>query len=142
MNFKTLIKRPGAYAKVACLKAINVMRSQIYKGNEVICDICSWNGKQFFNGKCPNCNSLPRTRLIPFSLRYFDMIEEGLSILHIAPNLNEYNYVLNNFSDNFESARLILGIFYYVSYSSHSFSFLKSSAQSDLFIDIIECSGV
>ena len=97
MNFKTLIKRPDAYAKVACLKVINLMRSKIYKGNAVVCDICKWKGKQFFKGKCPNCNSLPRTRLIPFSLRHFKIIEGELKILHIAPNLNEYHYILNNF---------------------------------------------
>jgi len=99
MKLIKVIKNPMAYASAALNKTKNVFRTQFYKGDTVYCEICKWNGKQFFKGKCPNCNSLPRTRLIPFSLRHFDLIDSGLKILHIAPNINEYYYVLNNFPD-------------------------------------------
>ncbi|MDU8885461.1 class I SAM-dependent methyltransferase [Yeosuana sp. MJ-SS3] len=35
--------------------------------------------------------------MIPFSLQYFGLIKKNLKILHIAPNVNEYNYVKSNF---------------------------------------------
>src|SRR5690606_6249812 len=33
-----------------------------------------------------------RTRLVPYSLDYFHLIENESKILHIAPNINEFNY--------------------------------------------------
>jgi SAM-dependent methyltransferase len=52
---------------------------------------------QFFNEKCPKCNSISRIRLIPFSLKYFGLIQKNINLLHIAPNANEYNYVKTSF---------------------------------------------
>lgn len=99
MNFNNLIKNPKPYAIAASEKIKNKLRVYFSKGNKVLCEICNWNGNGFFNGKCPKCNSLPRTRLIPFSLQHFGLIKTNLSILHIAPNLNEYNYVKNSFQN-------------------------------------------
>src|SRR5690606_35926503 len=99
MNFKKLFKNPKPYAISALESVKRKLRVQLSKGNTVHCEICLWNGSQFFNGKCPKCNSLPRTRLIPFSLRHFNLIKSNLKILHIAPNLNEYNYVKNTFEN-------------------------------------------
>ncbi len=67
-----------------------------YQGENVICEMCDWKGRFFFNGRCPKCNSLPRTRLIPFSIKYFNLEEEMGNILHVAPNLSEYRYVSRN----------------------------------------------
>jgi SAM-dependent methyltransferase len=35
--------------------------------------------------------------LIPFSLKYFGLIQKNINLLHIAPNANEYNYVKTSF---------------------------------------------
>jgi predicted SAM-dependent methyltransferase len=42
---------------------------------------------------------MPRTRLVSFSLHYFDLIKSKLNVLHIGANVNEYRYVNNNFYD-------------------------------------------
>jgi SAM-dependent methyltransferase len=85
------------YLRVAINKVKNKYREIAYRGNTVKCDMCGWNGKQFFdNGRCPKCNSLARTRLIPFSIRYFNLEDKMKRILHIAPNKSEYFYILNN----------------------------------------------
>lgn len=99
MNFNNLIKNPKPYAIAASEKIKSKFRVYFSKGNKVHCEICDWHGTDFFKGKCPKCNSLPRTRLIPFSLRYFNLVKSNLNILHIAPNLNEYNYVKNTFQN-------------------------------------------
>lgn len=99
MNLINLIKTPKPYAIALIERAKRRLRTNMCKGNAVHCEICLWNGTQFFNGKCPKCNSLPRTRLVPFSLRYFNLVAPDLKILHIAPNLNEYNYILRTFEN-------------------------------------------
>lgn len=99
MNFKNLIKNPNAYLKVANQSYSRWMRTYIYKGNQVICENCSWHGKRFFNGECPKCKSLPRTRLIPFSLDYFKLSEPHLKVLHVAPNKTEYLGVKSKLKD-------------------------------------------
>jgi len=99
MNFGKIIKSPKRYFNIAFKKIKNQFRVYFYKGDNVFCDICKWNGKLFFNENCPNCNSLSRTRLIPFSLKYFKLIKKNLKILHIGPNINEYNYVKENFEE-------------------------------------------
>ncbi len=99
MNFQKLLSNPKPYVVAAIELIKRKFRVQFFKGNTVSCEICLWHGTQFFNGKCPKCNSLPRTRLIPFSLRHFKLIQKDLNILHIAPNLNEYNFVKNTFQD-------------------------------------------
>jgi len=99
MDFQKLIKTPKPYVIVALELIKRKLRTHLGQGNTVHCEICLWNGTQFYNGKCPKCNSLPRTRLIPFSLRHFNLIKSNLKILHIAPNLNEYNYVKSTFEN-------------------------------------------
>lgn len=99
MNLKNVIKNPKAYVLVAKKRTINFFRTNLFRGKKVICGICNWRGKLFFDEKCPNCNSLPRIRLVPYSLKYFDLIKNNLKILHIAPNINEYNYVKENFDE-------------------------------------------
>jgi SAM-dependent methyltransferase len=83
------------YLKVAINRVRNKYRVFAYKGTNVECEMCDWKGKQFFKGRCPKCNSLPRTRLIPFSIRHFHLENKMDNILHIAPNFAEYNFVLN-----------------------------------------------
>ena len=97
MNFRKLLKNPKPYAIASLELAKRKVWTNLRSGSVVHCEICLWNGTKFYNGKCPKCNSLPRTRLIPFSLQYFNLINNNLKILHIAPNLNEYNYVKNTF---------------------------------------------
>lgn len=99
MNLIKVIKNPKSFCYAALNKATNFYRAIFYKGDKVFCEICNWKGKLFFDGKCPKCNSLPRTRLVPFSLGYFDLIKPHLKILHIAPNIHEYNFIRKNFSE-------------------------------------------
>jgi len=99
MNLIKALKNPQVYFLIAKNKTTNFFRRAFYKGNQVICEICNWNGKKFFDGKCPNCNSLPRTRLIPFSIRYFSLKNINPKILHIAPNKNEYHFIKNNITE-------------------------------------------
>lgn len=96
MNLINVIKNPKPYFLVAIQKIKNNFRKHFYKGDNVICEICNWKWKFFFDGKCPNCNSLSRTRLVPFSLKHFDLKGTSPRILHIAPNKNEYNYIQKN----------------------------------------------
>ncbi|WP_432409998.1 class I SAM-dependent methyltransferase [Rasiella sp. SM2506] len=97
MNFVKLVKNPKPYFQEAIRKSTNLWHTYFNTGELVHCEICEWDGARFYNGKCPKCNSLPRTRLVPFSLRHFGLVKKNLTILHIAPNRNEYNYVKNNF---------------------------------------------
>lgn len=98
MKILKVLKSPGKYIKVALERVRNRWRSCVYRGEKVVCEICDWKGEFFFKGKCPNCNALPRTRLIPFALRYFNLVETNNKILHVAPNDNEFNYVKKAFS--------------------------------------------
>ncbi|MFC5195475.1 class I SAM-dependent methyltransferase [Bizionia hallyeonensis] len=84
------LKKPSAYLKVANQVFTRWIRTYAYRGSNVICENCSWQGTQFFEGECPNCKSLPRTRLIPFSIDYFDLAKTKLKVLHVAPNKTEY----------------------------------------------------
>ena len=70
MNLTKLIRNPKAYVLIAQKRIKNSIRAALYKGDSVLCEICHWKGSKFFNGHCPRCNSLPRTRLIPFTLIY------------------------------------------------------------------------
>src|SRR5690606_5304530 len=99
MDFQKLLKNPKPYAIAVLELTKRKLRIHLSRGSAVHCGICLWNGDQFFNGKCPKCNSLPRTRLIPFSLKHFGLIRGNQNILHIAPNLNEYNYVKDTFKN-------------------------------------------
>jgi len=97
MNLIFFKKKLKAYYIRLLKKVVNHYRSFFYKGVAVYCAICKWKGLQFFDKKCPRCNSMPRTRLVSFSLQYFDLIKSNLNVLHIGANLNEYNYIRNNF---------------------------------------------
>ncbi len=70
----------------------------ILRGNNVICEICGWHGKKFPHNKCPKCNSLARTRLIPFSINHFGVSKKDISLLHVAVNEPEYKYITTNFN--------------------------------------------
>ncbi len=93
MKIINVIKHPGAYLKIALLKANNLVRVVFMTGDRVCCQICGWKGNTFYKQKCPKCNSLPRTRLVPFSINYFNLLDSKSKILHIAPNVNEYQYL-------------------------------------------------
>lgn len=93
MNFKKLILNPKLYANIAYKRIRNRVRVLCYRGDLVVCEICNWQGKKFFEGCCPKCNSLPRTRLIPFSLAHFKLLNDTPKLLHVAPNVNEFNYI-------------------------------------------------
>ena len=70
-------------------KAILAIKKRLtiiaFHGSNVNCTICGWNGKRFVKNRCPKCNSLPRTRLIPFSVSFFDIPTKLSSILHVGP---------------------------------------------------------
>lgn len=85
------------YIKKYKEKIANTANIVILRGNNVICEICGWHGKKFPNNKCPKCNSLPRTRLIPFSINHFGVSKKEISLLHVAVNEPEYKYVTTNF---------------------------------------------
>ena len=106
MKLKRVLNNPNSYFFALKKLITNQFRSIFYSGNEVCCESCGWSGKQFFSGRCPNCNSLPRTRLIPFSLRFFDLLRENDSVLHIAPNISEYNFIKSKVSNNIKYDRL------------------------------------
>ena len=106
MNLIHFIKRPKAYFAALKQRLLRLWRSVAYKGDHVICGICGWKGQQFFDGKCPKCNSLPRTRLVPFSLDYFNLIHPYLNILHIAPNVHEYHFILKSIGEKARYDRL------------------------------------
>ena len=78
---------------MAFVRLRNLIRTLIYKGDSVHCQICNWKGRFYFNQKCPKCKSQERTRLVAYSLDYFNLIQSNLEILHIAPNINEFNFV-------------------------------------------------
>lgn len=99
MNLIKAIKNPKSYIKIGAERVKNSFHKYFYKGTNVYCTICTWEGKLFFNQKCPKCSSLARTRLVPFSLKHFGLIRTQLNILHIAPSMNEYNYVKKNFNN-------------------------------------------
>ncbi|REE24468.1 methyltransferase family protein [Winogradskyella pacifica] len=93
MNIRSLIKNPNNYIQKLKCRITRFVRVYKYSGDTVTCENCLWLGQFFFNGECPKCKSLPRTRLIPFSIDYFKLKSKNLSILHVAPNLTEYNGV-------------------------------------------------
>lgn len=68
-------------------------------GNSVYCESCNWKGKKFIDKKrCPKCNSLPRTRLVPYSFHYFNVNPNNKKVLHIAPNISEYKFMKGNYT--------------------------------------------
>ena len=69
----------------------STINSIYYKGDKVICLLCSWKGSEFINGKCPSCNSLPRQRMIPNCINIYK--PKNNFVLHVAPNLSEFFYV-------------------------------------------------
>lgn len=96
MNLKDLITSPKRYTTALLLKLKQYYRSIFYRGQAVLCELCNWNGTRFFDGKCPKCQSLPRTRLIPYALDFFKLSYSDSKLLHIAPNLNEYSFIKRN----------------------------------------------
>ena len=77
-------------------RALNFLWSKInsiyYSGNQSICGMCGWSG-YFLNNYCPKCKSLPRSRLLHYSLKSFD---KNKKILHVGPSKNEVMFVKGN----------------------------------------------
>ena len=70
----------------------------IHQGVRVLCPICTWRGRRFMaTGRCPQCNSLARTRLLPFALQRWGVTLDG-ALLHIGPNIDEIAYVVSRFT--------------------------------------------
>ena len=69
------------------------INSIYYSGDKVLCLNCTWNGNEFLNGRCPKCNSLPRTRFFAFCIKSY--YENYSSILHVSPNQSEFNFIKN-----------------------------------------------
>lgn len=90
----------GGYVKAGKSKLENYLNTILLNGNIVKCEMCGWNGIKFPKGRCPCCKSLPRTRLIHFSISHFDIPTTNVNILHVAPNKSEYNFINNYFSFN------------------------------------------
>lgn len=99
MHYKNSIDRYIKYSKTARRKALDYYRTWLFKGDKVHCECCGWKGKRFFEGVCPNCQARTRTRLIPFSLAYFKLLDGTPNILHVAPNKNEMFGVTSKLSD-------------------------------------------
>ena len=106
MNIRNFIKNPTGYFNKAIEIIVDKFHSKLYIGKIVTCQLCNWNGKRFFKGRCPKCRSLERTRLIPFSLNYFDLISEATELLHIAPNKSEFNFIENSYLNLIKYDRL------------------------------------
>ena len=81
---------------MAFVRLRNLIRTLIYKGDSVHCQICNWKGRFYFNQKCPKCYSVSRTRLIPYALNHFDLDKNDPYLLHIAPNKSEFGYIKDN----------------------------------------------
>lgn len=101
MNYKTInlkgfMKTVNKYRMAIMTKIQCHLNTILLKGNNVICEMCGWNGKYFPNNKCPKCNSYARTRLIPYSINFFNISNEKGSLLHIAPNISEFKFIKNN----------------------------------------------
>jgi SAM-dependent methyltransferase len=62
-------------------------------GSNVLCALCGWNGRSFYNKKCPKCNSFARHRLIPYSMSYFDLNFNQKVLLHVGPNMEESGWI-------------------------------------------------
>ena len=87
-----------SYVIAAIRRARNAARTVLYKGDTVTCLICKWEGSRFFEqGRCPKCGSLPRTRFLAYSLAYFGLDLGGASVLHVAPNKNEFSFISKNY---------------------------------------------
>lgn len=95
MDVNNFIINPRTYFKEFRKRLIRWRRTISAVGNDVLCECCLWEGIFFFNGECPKCQSLPRTRLIPFSIGYFNLHKVELKILHVAPNKTEYSGAIN-----------------------------------------------
>ena len=67
------------------------INSIYYSGEDVLCLNCSWSGTEFLNGRCPRCNSLPRTRFFAFCTKLY--YKDYSSILHVSPNHSEYIFI-------------------------------------------------
>ena len=70
-----------------------------HRGNAVECVICGWKGAEWWRAygvRCPRCSSLPRHRLLPYSIEYFGLPLDGQALLHIAPAASEQQWVLDH----------------------------------------------
>ena len=65
------------------------INSIYYSGDHNKCGMCGWSG-HFVNNYCPNCKSLPRNRLLHYSLKNFD---KNKKVLHVGPSKNEVTFV-------------------------------------------------
>lgn len=106
MDLRRILKNPRSYILAFKRSLLNSYRSKFFKGKHVKCNLCGWNGKRFFSRRCPKCNSLPRIRLIPYSLEYFRLLKDDKKILHIAPNINEFNFIQSKIASGIQYDRL------------------------------------
>jgi SAM-dependent methyltransferase len=85
------------YIRVAKKRVLNTIWKYWYRGNQVVCLVCDWQGEKFISGRCPSCDSLPRTRLISYLLKSLNVDLNKKSVLHIAPNMQEYNIIRSKY---------------------------------------------
>src|SRR5437867_2243918 len=73
---------------------------QVYSnaGRNVRCALCGWGGRNFPDKKCPKCSSLARHRLIPYSVRYFDLNFNQKVLLHVGPNVGESTWISKQYN--------------------------------------------
>lgn len=62
-------------------------------GDDVECELCGWKGGSFYNGRCPVCNSRPRTRLVPYAMRHFGLDSRDKVLFHLGPNKPETDWI-------------------------------------------------
>ncbi len=85
--------------------ALNEARRQIFlavnrNGASVMCLYCGWRGKHFYKAKqrCPQCDSLPRTRLIAYAVGHFGIHLNYADLMVIGPNIQEIVYLSTHFT--------------------------------------------
>jgi len=89
--------RIKSYYHNAKKRILNTIRKYRYRGNDVVCLVCDWHGKRFFSGRCPSCDSLPRTRLISYLLKTLSFDLNKKKVLHVAPNVQEYTILKSKY---------------------------------------------
>lgn len=85
--------------------AFSEVRRQVFlavnrNGKSVMCLQCGWRGKSFYKTqqRCPECDSLPRTRLIAYAIGHFSIQLNYADLMVIGPNIQEVVYLSTRFT--------------------------------------------
>jgi SAM-dependent methyltransferase len=109
-----MVAKPAAKSQIICRerkpiivlnkvkKAKNILFRRVFsmfqEGDQSYCPCCGWKGRKFMMGNiCPQCCSMARHRLMPYSIYYFGLNFNNSILLHIGTNINEFAFILNRF---------------------------------------------